>query len=180
MRINGYGTRGAGPRPLRHALSLMLGVLAIFCCVVPASAADSPLAFPGAVGWAAHTAGGRGGKIIKVTTLAADGAGSFVEALNTRGPRVIVFEVGGVIDLGKRELKITEPFLTVAGQTAPSPGITLIKTGIDIATHDVIIQHLRIRTGSAGASVKDKWAPDSISTINAHNIIVDHCSLTWA
>jgi hypothetical protein len=179
MRINGYRSHRAAPASLIRALCIFIAAGAVFSAS-SAAAAESEVAFPGAVGWAAHTAGGRGGKIIKVTTLAAAGAGSFVEALHTKGPRIIVFEVGGVIDLGRYELKITEPFLTVAGQTAPSPGITLIKTGIDIATHDVILQHIRIRVGSAGATREDKWAPDGISTINAHNIIVDHCSLTWA
>ena len=180
MNFNDYGAARGASGWLVRAFSALAGALLISCAAVNAQAASSAVAFPGAMGWAAHTAGGRGGKIIRVTTLAANGPGSFVEALNTKGPRIIVFEVGGVIDLGKRELKITEPFVTIAGQTAPSPGITLIRTGIDIATHDVIIQHLRIRVGSAGASREDKWAPDGISTINAHNIIVDHCSLTWA
>jgi hypothetical protein len=138
------------------------------------------LAFPGALGWAAQTPGGRGGKIIRVTTLAADGPGSFVAALETKGPRIVVFEVGGVIDLQKRELKITEPFLTVAGQTAPSPGITLIRTGIDLATHDVVLQHIRVRTGAAGVGPRGHWEPDAFSTIAAQNVIVDHCSMTWA
>src|SRR5689334_9626534 len=91
-------------------------------------------AFPGAEGWAAGTPGGRSGKIVRVTTLAATGAGSFLEALNTKGPRTIVFEVGGVIDLNGQKVSITEPFLTIAGQTAPSPGITLIRNNIFINT----------------------------------------------
>lgn len=179
MLINDSRTRSRAVTPLR---SLLVALMA-FATLLSASAAlaaEARLAFPGALGWAAHTPGGRGGKILKVTTLAAEGPGSFVEALNTKGPRIIVFEVGGVVDLGKRELRITEPYLTIAGQTAPSPGITLVKTGIDIATHDVIIQHLRIRTGTAGAEKRSGWEPDTISTVNAHNIIVDHCSLTWA
>ena len=147
---------------------------------LPAYVADKPLAFPGAQGAAAYTPGGRGGKILKVTTLSANGPGSLLEALEHDGPRIIVFEVGGVIDLEKHEIKITKPFLTIAGQTAPSPGITLIRTGIDVLTHDVIIRHIRIRTGSAGADRRSGWAPDAISMVNAHNIIIDHCSLTWA
>jgi hypothetical protein len=129
----------------------LVGILAL-SGAAGAATTQSQLAFPGALGWAAQTAGGRGGKIIRVTTLAADGPGSFVEAIQTKGPRIVVFEVGGVIDLHKRELKITEPFLTIAGQTAPSPGITLIRTGIDVLTHDVILQHIRVRTGTAGAA----------------------------
>lgn len=144
------------------------------------AAQDAQLAFPGAQGWAAHTAGGRGGKIIRVTTLAPTGPGSLLEALETDGPRIIVFEVGGVIDLGLREIKLTKPYVTIAGQTAPSPGITLIRTGIDINTHDVIVRHIRVRTGGAGAQVGQGWEPDAFSTQRgAYNVIVDHSSMTW-
>ncbi len=139
-----------------------------------------PLAFPGALGWAAHTPGGRGGQVIRVTTLAAEGPGSFAQALATPGPRIVVFEVGGVIDLGMKELRITEPFLTIAGQTAPQPGITFIKGGLTIATHDVVIRHIRMRPGDGN---KPKWSGDidAITTVRgARDVIVDHCSLTWA
>ena len=71
-----------------------------------------------------------------------------------------MFEVAGVIDLGKRTMSITSPYVTVAGQTAPSPGITLIKGGIGIQTHDVILQHLRVRPGEAGAAKKSGWEVD--------------------
>ena len=145
------------------------------------AAAAAPLAFPGAMGWAAHTPGGRGGKILKVTTLTADGPGSFLEALLTPGPRIIVFEVGGIIDLGAREIHVKEPFLTVAGQTAPSPGITFIKGGFQIATHDVIVQHIRVRVGEAGKAKKSGWEQDGLSTEGgSHDVIVDHCTVTWA
>lgn len=144
------------------------------------AAAPAPIAFPGAQGWAAVTPGGRGGKIIRVTSLAADGPGSFREAAETRGPRIIVFEVGGVIDLEGKTLTIREPFLTIAGQTAPSPGVTFIKGGIDIATHDVIVRHIRVRPGEAGFPKKSGKDFDSISTQGiSYNIIVDHCTLTW-
>jgi len=142
------------------------------------SAAD--LAFPGALGWAAETRGGRGGDILRVTNLNASGPGSFAAAVNAKGPRIVVFEVGGVIDLGKQEIKITEPFLTIGGQTAPSPGITFIKGGFNITTHDVVIQHIRVRPGEAGAAKQSGWEPDGITAWSAHNIIVDHCSITWA
>jgi len=143
-------------------------------------AGTTALAFPGAQGWAAHTPGGRGGRILRVTTLAASGPGSFAEALAAPGPRIVVFEVGGVIDLGMQELRITEPFLTIAGQTAPQPGITLIKGGLTIATHDVVVRHLRVRPGDGN---RPKWSGDidAITTVRgARDVIVDHCSLTWA
>lgn len=142
------------------------------------SAATKP-AFPGAVGWAADTPGGRGGRIIRVTTLAAEGPGSFKAALEEKGPRIIVFEVGGVIDMGRTTLKITEPYVTIAGQTAPSPGITLIRTGIDLATHDVIMRHIRVRTGVDDQPLMSGWEADALSTVAAHNVIIDHCTFSW-
>jgi pectate lyase len=145
-----------------------------------AAAAETPLAFPGAMGAAATTPGGRGGEVVRVTTLAATGPGSFVEAVKKPGPRIVVFEVGGVIDLGESVVRITEPFLTIAGQTAPYPGITLIRGGIDITSHDVVIRHIRVRPGDGGRPRLSGNDYDSISTIGAHDVIVDHCSLMWA
>lgn len=144
------------------------------------SAGESRAAFPGAVGWAKATKGGRGGEIIRVTTLAASGPGSLKEAIEADGPRIVVFEVGGVIDLGKSTLVLSNPFITIAGQTAPSPGITLIRGGMDIRAHDVIVQHLRIRPGDVGDAPGSGWGEDAISTVGAYNVIIDHCSLTWA
>lgn len=136
-------------------------------------------AFPGAEGWAAQTPGGRGGAILRVTNLNADGPGSLKAALLAKGPRIVVFEVGGVIDFGRTTVEITEPFLTIAGQTAPSPGITIIRGGIDLRTHDVIVRHIRIRTGADGQPRMSGWEADAFSTIGASNVIVDHCTMTW-
>ena len=72
--------------------------------------------FPGAAGWAAQTRGGQGGAIVRVTNLNADGPGSFKAAIERKGRRIVVFEVGGVIDLERSTLDITEPYLTIAGQ----------------------------------------------------------------
>ncbi len=167
----------ARARGLTCGLAAMLMLLA----APPLLAADATsVAFPGAQGAAAHTPGGRGGRIVRVTTLAADGPGSFREAVTGKGPRIVVFEVGGVIDLGMKELRIDEPFLTIAGQTAPHPGVTLIKGGLTIAAHDVVIRHLRIRPGDGGKP-KRSGDIDAITTVRgAHDVIVDHCSLTWA
>ncbi len=165
-------------RLLRLLPAAALGCWLLAAGAVPGQAADT--AFPGAVGWAAGTPGGRGGEIIRVTTLAADGPGSLRAALAAEGPRIVVFEVGGVIDLDRRTLRVEEPFLTVAGQTAPSPGITVIRGGIDVATHDVVVQHLRVRPGEAGAAKGSDWGEDGLSTTSAYNLIVDHCSFTWA
>jgi hypothetical protein len=139
-----------------------------------------PTSFPGAAGWAASTVGGRGGRIIRVTTLAADGPGSLKAAVEAKGPRVVVFEVGGVIDLKRSTLVIREPFLTLAGQTAPSPGITIIKGGIDVHGHDIVIRHIRVRTGADNQPRRSGWEADALSTVAAYNVIIDHNSLSWA
>jgi hypothetical protein len=131
-------------------------------------------------GWAVGTLGGRGGRIERVTTLAASGPGSLRAALDAPGARTIVFEVGGVIDLGGESLRITHPFVTIAGQTAPSPGITLVKGGLDIGGHDVIVQHIAIRPGAYGRARRSGPDHDGISTLAAHHVIVDHCSFSWA
>lgn len=169
---------GLSPRAVFLAFVLLIGQTGL---QAGAKDAQPQLAFPGAVGWAKNTPGGRGGKIIKVTNLSASGPGSLVDALAADGPRTVVFEVGGVIDLGATEFKITSPFLTVAGQTAPSPGITIIRGGLTIAAHDVILQHVRIRPGEGGHAKRSGHDIDAITTTaGAYNVIVDHCSLTWA
>jgi pectate lyase len=158
----------------------LLALLALQQCF-PVDAAEPALAFPGALGWAAHTTGGRGGKILRVINLKARGPGSLREALEASGPRTVVFEVAGLIDLDRDAIDIKEPFLTIAGQTAPSPGITLIRGGIDVRTHDVVIRHIRIRPGDAEVAHFGGWERDGFSTYEgAYNVIVDHCSLTWA
>ncbi len=154
------------------ALVLLVGNAA------PAAAAGSPAVEVPVAGGTA-TRGGAGGRILRVTNLAADGPGSFKAALDAKGPRIVVFEVGGVIDLGRTTLTINEPYLTVAGQTAPSPGITIIRGGIDLKTHDVILKHIRVRTGRDGQPPLSGWEADSLSTVAAHDVIIDHCSFTW-
>ena len=136
---------------------------------------------PGVTGFGLDAAGGKGGKIIVVNNLNREGHGSLAEALNIEGPRIIVFEVAGVIDLEGESLQINNPFVTVAGQTAPFPGITLIKGGLGIRTHEVIIQHIKVRPGEAGKAKKSGWEVDGIATgEGAFNVIIDHCSCTWS
>jgi lysophospholipase L1-like esterase len=130
-------------------------------------------------GWTA-TRGGSGGQVLRVTTLAADGPGSLKAAIETPGPRTVVFEVAGVIDMNGGTLEIREPFLTIAGQTAPSPGITVIKAETVVRTHDVIVQHLRFRPGEFGRPKKAGGDQDGLSTVGgARDVIVDHCSFSW-
>ena len=144
------------------------------------SASGLPV-LPGVSGFGLETKGGQGGKIIVVKNLHATGEGSLDEALKADGPRIIVFEVAGCIDLNKKALKIKNPFVTIAGQTAPSPGITLIKGCLSIGTHDVIIQHIKVRPGEVGQAKKSGWEVDGIATGDGvYNVVVDHCSATWS
>jgi pectate lyase len=146
----------------------------------PMLAAPAPSAVePAPVAGGTNTIGGRGGRIIIVNNLNAEGPGSLRAAVEAKGPRIVVFEVGGSIDLGRSTLTITEPFLTIAGQTAPSPGITIIRGGIDLKAHDVIMQHIRVRTGRDGQPALSGWEADSFSAVAAHDVIIDHCTFGW-
>ena len=136
-------------------------------------------AFPEAQGYGASSVGGRNGKVIYVTNLNDTGTGSFRSALYYPAPRTILFAVSGVIH-AKTQMVVTNPYLTIAGQTSPSNGITIIGSGIYIATHDVIIRHLRIRNGDTtlAHTCDDR---DAITMgENSYNVIVDHVSLSWA
>jgi hypothetical protein len=132
------------------------------------------------MGWAASTVGGTGGRIIKVTNLNANGPGSFKEALDASGPRIIVFEVGGIINMNGAIWLIRNPNVTIMGQTAPSPGITLIRGGLSVRANDVIIQHLRVRPGENDQAKLSGWEVDGLGVYIANNVIIDHCSFSWA
>jgi hypothetical protein len=138
------------------------------------------VAFPGAEGWGAFTSGGRNGKVIKVTNLNSSGPGSLAEACSADGPRIVVFEVSGVIN---GDVLITEPYITIAGQTAPGAGITIEgKLGTyDFGVNDIIVRHLRLRRqrdiGSGGDAIQmGGLGPEKRGTCN---IILDHLSLSW-
>ncbi|MFH1467908.1 MAG: right-handed parallel beta-helix repeat-containing protein [Pseudomonadota bacterium] len=141
--------------------------------------------FPGAEGFGTDTPAGRGGEVLRVTTLDDSGPGSLREALSTPGPRTVIFDVSGTLWLTE-ELLVEEPFLTLAGQSAPSPGVTLAGAGLVIRTHDVFVQHLRIRPGDReeGPDPEDRDALKIIGgeqgEIDVYGVVVDHCSLSWA
>jgi hypothetical protein len=123
--------------------------------------------------------GGRGGQIIEVTNLNADGPGSFRAACEASGPRIVVFRVAGIINLEGRRITITNPYITIAGQTAPEGGIIIKGHEICIKTHDVIIRYIRVRTGrndSFGYQEGDAISLES----NCYNVIIDHCSVSWS
>lgn len=123
--------------------------------------------------------GGYGGRIVRVTTLKADGPGSISEAVKAKGPRIIVFEVGGVIDLGRETLEIKQGDVTIAGQTAPSL-VTFIRGGIAIRAENVVIQNIAVRPGEAGQAKTSGWECDGIYAYGAARVEVSNCSITWA
>ncbi len=132
------------------------------------------LAFPGAEGYGAVTRGGRGGKVILVTNLNDSGPGSLREAVETEGPRIVVFTESGTITLESR-LRIRHPYITIAGQTAPGDGICIKKYQVSIDTSEVIIRYIRVRLGDE----TDNDA-DAIAGRYHKNIILDHVSASWS
>jgi len=136
-------------------------------------------AFPGAEGFGAKSIGGRGGRVIEVTNLNDSGPGSFREALDASGPRIVVFRIGGTIEL-KSRIRITNSFLTIAGQTAPGGGISLkydpefLIGDWSAGTHDIIIRYVRFRHT---ANIDNQDAINILS--GSHDIILDHISASW-
>jgi len=185
-------------------------------------------AFPGAEGYGANTPGGRGGKVLFVTNLKDYNPekdkpipGSLRAACMAKGPRIVIFRVSGTVHLKDTWLKITEPYLTLAGQTAPGDGICVRGQETRIATHDVIVRHMRFRVGDEwGRKNKKAFSPDALSVRGPHwvagqeledappeqvigdytkketakflndpktkwnfearDIVIDHCSVSWA
>jgi hypothetical protein len=136
--------------------------------------------FPGAEGTGTKTPAGRGGQVIRVTNLNDAGPGSLREALSANTPRIVIFDVSGTIVL-KRHIAIKHPYLTLAGQTAPSPGITIRGAMLIIQTHDVLIQHIRTRIGDDPAG-PNPGSRDAMRVIGeeAYNVVIDHVSLSWS
>jgi pectate lyase len=139
--------------------------------------------FPGAEGFGTRTPAGRGGKVIFVTSLADDGPGTLRAALNYPAPRIIVFRIGGIIEL-KDRLYVPHPFVTVAGQTGAGDGICIKNAGLVITAHDVLIQHIRVRPGNEGPVDAD--VNDAIEILGHHgeidgayNVVLDHVSASW-
>jgi hypothetical protein len=133
------------------------------------------LAFPEAEGYGRFAIGGRGGKVLEVTNLNDSGAGSLRAAVEAVGPRMIVFRVGGTINL-RSKLVVSNPYCTIAGQTAPGDGILLAgwTAAAAYGSHDVIIRYLRVRVGDLNGT------NDGSGLGACDHCIVDHCSVAWS
>jgi hypothetical protein len=133
------------------------------------------LAFPGAEGYGRFARGGRGGRVIAVTNLNDSGPGSLREAVEAEGPRTVVFKVGGTIQL-KSKLVIRNPYITIAGQTAPGDGICIRGYTFGFyGTHDAIIRYVRIRVGDESGQTMD-----GTGFASSDHCIIDHCSVSWS
>ncbi|MET3026960.1 T9SS C-terminal target domain-containing protein [Flavobacterium sp. UW10123] len=130
------------------------------------------LAFPGAEGYGRYAVGGRGGKVVEVTNLNDDGPGSLRDAINQEiGPRTIVFNVSGNIKLASR-LVANQPYITIAGQTAPGEGITISRAPIGLTGNDGVIRFLTVRIGGGTTF-------DGMGLTGADYSIIEHCSISW-
>jgi pectate lyase len=169
--------------------SLVVAFMALIQLLLGCNPIDAAAlrAFPGAEGFGANALGGRGGRVIEVTNLNDSSSGSLRNCIIASGPRTCVFRTGGTITLNS-QLLITNPNLTIAGQTAPGGGIALrsaptySKTLLMVAAPNVIIRHIRVRPGkpNAGLPVSSQQALQ-IGNDNSevYNVILDHVSATW-
>lgn len=175
-------------RPL-HGGTAVAGLIGLFAsALVPAAAEPEPAlrpplppmlpvaipSFPGAWGGGMFTTGGRGGQVIAVTNLDDSGEGSLRAAIETEGPRIVIFRVAGLIEL-ESDLDIRHPDITIAGQSAPGDGICISGRSLNIETRNVILRHLRVRGHAEGGQGSDNIGGQSPGP----DIIVDHCSTSW-
>ena len=147
--------------------------------LISSSGSHALPAFPGAEGFGANATGGRGGEVVFVTNLNDSGSGSFRDAVeNTPGKKIVIFRVGGIIDLENR-VSVNYEGTTIAGQTAPG-GITLRNAGLRIAASNVIVRGLRLRAGE-NLSEHEPEERDSIQIVGdgVRDVIIDRCSISW-
>ena len=162
------------------------GVSSDYLIAPHAKGAQAAKIFPGAEGFGTESSGGRGGEVCFVTNLNDIGKGSLRSCVDQEGPRIVIFKVGGTIAVSK-PIKISEPYISIYGQTAPGSGI-LVRATLDsrsspmvIETHDVLVQHLRLRAGSSIQSTccRDALRIGNEDPGNVYNVVLDHNSLSW-
>ena len=161
---------------MRKQIKMMLATAFVMMCGLTSTAQEKLPAFPGAEGFGRYTTGGRGGKVYHVTTLEDNGKTSLKGSLRwanaQAGPRTIVFDVSGTIQL-KSALKINAN-TTIAGQTAPGDGICIAGYQVTLNNND-IVRYVRFRPGD-----ENEGEHDGLGAMDSENIIVDHCSVSWS
>jgi hypothetical protein len=166
---------------MKPLLKSLAAAVALACGVAPLANALPVL--PGALGHGISTPAGRGGTVHRVTNLAATGTGSLKACVDASGPRVCVFEVSGTIRLPD-DLTIRNRYITIAGQTAPSPGITLRGAGLLVKASDVLVQHIRVRPGDDPGGEppgnRDALKIEAPYESPISNVVIDHCTFTWS
>jgi hypothetical protein len=165
-------------------LTMYFLLLAAAVLTLVTTSANALPVIPGAAGFGMDTVAGRGGKVYRVTNLNASGSGSLKAcASDAEGPRVCVFEVSGTIRL-TTDLMIRYPYLTIAGQTAPSPGIMIRGAGLRIQASNILVQHIRVRPGDdpigPDPDNRDALKLEGTDARPVKNVVIDHCSFEWA
>jgi hypothetical protein len=170
-------------RPSARAVRLALIAVGAIASSAASFAAGAVSVIPNVKTSGITTPAGRGGAVHRVTNLNSDGAGSLKACVDATGPRVCVFEVSGTIRL-TRDLVLRNPNITIAGQTAPSPGIMLRGGGLNVRTSDVLVQHLHVRPGDDPGGEppvnRDGLKISGPPEAPIKNIVIDHCSFSWS
>jgi len=178
-----YSTKSCSNRPAARAVRLSVIAAAAVASGAASFAAVAVPVIPGVKTSGISTPAGRGGTVHRVTNLNASGAGSLQACVDATGPRVCVFEVSGTIRLA-RDLVLRNPNITIAGQTAPSPGIMLRGGGLNVRTSDVLVQHLQVRPGDDPGgeppSNRDGLKISGPPEAPIRNVVIDHCSFSWS
>lgn len=152
----------------------MKKLLFVIAILLISEANSQQLAFPTAEGYGKYAKGGRGGVVYKVSNLHDSGEGSLRAAVEAKGARTVVFEISGTIEL-ESPIKIKNPYITIAGQTAPGDGICLKNHPLSIDADHVIVRYMRIRPGDISGNDYD-----AVSSRYTKHIILDHISASWS